>query len=49
MKETSQSAPEYSLLLRKKAPTVNKKFSPPPKLGPKKNIGDHSFQNCLDT
>ena len=43
---TSQWAPEYSLAL-KKPPTVNKKFWPPPKLDPKKNVSIIAFNIAL--
>ena len=45
-KGTSQSAPEYSLSL-KKLPTIIKILTPP-SLVPKNRV-DHSFQNCFDT
>ena len=50
MSQSSQSAPEYSLLL-KKPPTVNekKKVLTPPNLSAKKNLVGHSFQNCCYT
>ena len=43
MRGTIQSAPEYSLSL-KKTPTVNKKFSPLPKLGLKKTVAIIAFR-----
>ena len=46
MKGTSQSAQEYSLLL-KKPPTIIKKFWPPPKLGPKKTVLILAFRIAL--
>ena len=46
MKGTSQSAQEYSLLL-KKPPTIIKKFWPPPKLGPKKTVLIIAFRIAL--
>ena len=46
MRGTSQSATEYSLLL-KKLPTVNKKSWPPPKLGPKKTVSIIAFRITL--
>ena len=46
MRGSIQSAPEYSLLL-KKPPTFNKKILTPPKLGPKKNVSIIAFRIAL--
>ena len=48
MRGSSKAAPYYSLLFKKKPPTVNKQIMTPPKLRPKKYVGC-SFQNYFDT
>ena len=48
MRGSSKAAQDYTLLLKKKPPTVNKQIMIPPKLRPKKYVGC-SFQNFFDT